>query len=208
MKKYLFPLISFIATTLMSASALAASIVYETRPIDPSVNTTDYRTSWLSQTSAITSNVISNFNGTYAGNNSFAHLVINFDIGGSHAGIWNFQIAPDAGYGGAIYLDGIRLDYKPEDLWWGGNWGNSNEILNGSLSLASGPHVFEGFWAEGCCNGAQGGRFSVNGGNWQALTTANLNAANVPAPATFWLFAIGFAGLVVSRERLAAKIKA
>jgi hypothetical protein len=208
MKKYLLPLVSLIATALVSGSALATSMVYETRPIDPSVNTTDYRTSWQSQTSAITSNVISDFNGTRAGNESFAHLVINFDINGSNNGIWDFQIAPDAGYGGAIYLDGIRVDYKPEDLWWGGDRNNASEILNGSLSLASGSHVFEGFWAENCCNGDQGGRFSVNGGDWQSLTTANLNAANVPAPATFWLFAIGFAGLVFSRNNLTVKIKA
>jgi hypothetical protein len=208
MKKPLFPLISFIATLLLSGSALASSIEYETRLIDPSVDTSNYKDSWSSQSainSPITSNFISDFNGTLPGNNSFAHLDIGFDVGGSNTGTWAFQIAPDAGYGGAIYLDGAILDYKSHDLWWGGNWNSSSQILTGSLSLSAGHHVLEGYWAENCCNGQQGGRFSINGGNWQDLTTANLNAANVPAPATLSLFVLGLAGLAFFRKTPLAK---
>ncbi len=104
----------------------------------------------------------------------FSHLHVEFTT----IGTWIFQMAPDAGFGGALYFNGsiAPQDIDGSDLWWEGNWANTTELLAGSAF--DGPNFFDAYWAEGCCNGPQGGRCSVDGGNtWLDLTVANLEAA-------------------------------
>lgn len=182
----------------MAAQVAQASLItYETRQITSGVNTADYRASWSAQTSAITSTSVPTLNGTFPGNNSFVHLRIEFVVK-PMANI-QFQIAPDAGYGGALYLNGTRIEHEATDLWWAYNFGATSELLqSGNGSYPASTYVLEGFWAEGCCNGSQAGRFSVNGGAWQELSVANLDrlnsAAAVPEPGTLALFGLGLLG--------------
>ncbi len=91
---------AILAATVLTGTqaAQAASILYETRAITNGVNDWSYRMSWHQQTSAITSNYISDFNGTTPGENSFAHLKIEFAVNPVQDIL--FQIAPDAGFGG------------------------------------------------------------------------------------------------------------
>ncbi len=195
MKRQLQPII-FCFALLGFGSANAASITYETRLIDAGVNTSDYKSSWNTQTSSISSQSIDNFNWKWGGNNTFSHLAVNFSSGNASV---LFQIAPDAGYGGALYLDGMKLTDKQYDLWWGYDWNNSSQILSSLVSgLTNGNHVLEAFWGEGCCNGAGGGRFSLDGGqSWNDLSTQNLDSlAPVPVPAAVWLFGSGIVGLI------------
>lgn len=197
MKRPIFPILLSIAL-LGFGNANAASINYQTRLINAGVNKSDYRASWFAQSSSTSTHSINNFDKMWGGNNTFSHLSVNFSSVNTSI---LFQIAPDAGYGGALYLDGLKLTDKQHDLWWGYNWNNSSQILSALISnLGSGHHVLEAFWAEDCCNGSGSGRFSLNGGaTWQNLSTQNLEQlAPVPVPAAVWLFGscvIGFIGM-------------
>jgi hypothetical protein len=186
---------------LFALSALggvqAATMNYQIRNLTTTVNSADYKASWASQTSAITSTTITDLNQPLGGNNTFSHLAIDFSTISSQQ--MSFQLAVDATYGGALYLDNALLSVNSTDLWWANNWNNTSEILSVmGKTLAVGNHTLDVYWAEACCNGTNGGRFSLNGGtSWSSLTASNLTALSpVPVPAAVWLFGSGLAGLM------------
>lgn len=195
-----------LALATASIAAHASLITYEVRGIT-NASFGDYRAGWSAQGSAIASSAPGDFSGLSGANNSYDHLRVNFNIGGAFAGsALAFQLAPDAAYGGALYFDGVLLGTNATDLWWGGNWNALSELLVGSVTnLATGSHTLDAYWAEGCCNGGQAGRFSVNGGAWQNLSVANLDRLAVPEPGSLALFGLGIAGLMAGRRSRRAK---
>lgn len=196
-------LLLLVSSIAFASNAIAATITYETRSIDQGLaDLPDYRTAWNAQTSAITTQNLADFNGAVIPGGvpgGFSHLHVEFTT----IGTWIFQLAPDAGLGGALYFNNSAgpQDIDGSDLWWAGNWGNTTELL--SSSAFGGPNFFDAYWAEACCNGPQGGRFSVDGGQtWLDLTVANLEAAAVPLPAAVWLLGAGLLALVgLARRR-------
>ena len=207
MNKYKHLLMLLIASIIpLPNMVMAANIQYETRLINNGVNSSNYQSSWLSQTSGINSTSLSAFTNvdapmTY---NIFSHLQIDFNVGTANTNNqWAFQLAPDAGFGGEFYLDGMLLDRDTSDLWWSYNWNNVNDLLTSTnINMTNGDHLLEAYWAEGCCNGGQSGRFSIdNGQSWMDLTVANLDSvASVPTPTTFWLLGAGLIGFIATRK--------
>jgi hypothetical protein len=195
--------IVLLSALLGLGSVQAATITYETREINAGVNSADYKASWYAQTSAITSANITDFNLIWGGNNTFSHLIVDFS---SDASQLLFQLGVDAGYGGALYLNRSLIAKNPNDLWWNYSWTNNGQLLfSYTNAISAGNYILESFWAEDCCNGANSGRLSLDGGtSWQALSTTNLNAlAPVPVPAAVWLFGSGIAGLMgFSRKKM------
>lgn len=202
MQKTIVQIFAYAAMCIVSSNAMATYITYETRQTDSGINTSDYQASWNAQTSAISSGTLGTFaNITAPGSDYHSHLQVMFEANSTQN--WLFQIATDAGHGGALYMNNALVDHSATDLWWGYNWNNMSEMLvsTGALIL-TGTNVLDVYWAEGCCNGGQSGRFSIDGGqNWMALSTANLNSAAVPEPGMLMLFAGGLLGLALARRK-------
>lgn len=193
-------------SVLISSSLSASVITYENRKTNAGVDKSDYQASWNNQTSQIRSRDLDTFTRLRAqGSNrhQHSHLSVSFNVGSAFAGLdWLFQFSPDAGKGGALYFDGNLVEKKTTDLWWGYNWNRSAELISALIpNVGTGTHTIDLFWAENCCNGGQSGRYSLdNGETWLALSTDNLNAVDVPEPATLAILCIGLAGLSLSRR--------
>ncbi|MFT4632017.1 MAG: hypothetical protein ACI9BC_001032 [Crocinitomicaceae bacterium] len=102
----------------------------------------------------------------------------NFEVPPGDTGTWDFRFAGDYGRGGGLYLDAVDSDEKwNDDLWWGGNWANTAEILTVSASLSAGFHNLQMIGAEG---GNDGGtsvqyRSPATAGVWTDWNTTNVN---------------------------------
>lgn len=203
MRKAILGVVAFCG---LVSNSMAAIITYETRNINQVINNLDYKSSWESQTSAITVQNLADFNGSVVPGGvqgGFSYLNVGFNTAVSSTG-WAIRMAPDAGYGGEMYLDGNLLSRKSHDLWWGGNWNNATQILSASnLTVNAGNHVFTAYWAEGCCNGGQGLQYSTDGLNWHSMSNLASPAA-VPVPGAIWIFGTGLISmLTIGRKKLA-----
>ena len=55
----------------------------------------------------------------------------------------------------ALFLDGVALDFKSNDMWWAGNYNNGSQFLSGSSALSAGNHTLSIYGLEGCCDGGE-----------------------------------------------------
>lgn len=137
--------------------------------------------------------------------NDFAFKsTVNFGVTAATAGVWDIRSGVDFGKGGAIFVDGVALDTKSNDMWWAGNYNNSSQYFDISLALAAGNHTLNIYGLENCCSGNHQAQFK------DATTTAytsfsatdGLIAAAVPEPETYamMLAGLGLVGFVARRK--------
>jgi hypothetical protein len=118
-----------------------------------------------------------------------------------------FEFALDAGFGGALYLDGQKIAYNSNDMWWAYNWNNSSQILASTDTITSGDHTLTAIWSENCCSGNGAALVSINNGSYQDLSTlpapiAGANdVASVPEPSTLAMLVSGLLMLVTIHRK-------
>jgi hypothetical protein len=125
---------------------------------------------------------------------------IDFGVTAAQAGLWSFRTGVDFDRGGAIFLDGVALDFRNNNMWWGGNYNASTQFLAGSRNLAAGNHTLTIFGLEGCCDGGEQAQFRIGSGQFTTFaSTDGLRA--VPEPVTMASVGLGLGLLGLSRRR-------
>ncbi|MET3129887.1 hypothetical protein AAKU55_000128 [Oxalobacteraceae bacterium GrIS 1.11] len=135
---------------------------------------------------------------------------VNFGVSAANAGAWAFQSGVDFGLGGAIFLDGVALDFKSNDMWWNGSYNNASQYFGVTLSnLSAGNHTLNLYGLENCCDGGQQAQFKIGGGNFTTFSSTDGLIAAVPEPETYAMLLAGL-GLVgfLSRRKPTKKTAA
>ncbi|WP_374359125.1 CCXG family PEP-CTERM protein [Pseudoduganella danionis] len=142
-------------------------------------------------------------NGIFHNGDSNIAFKSTIDFGLTSAGTYSFRAGVDFGKGGAVFLDGQVVDFKTNDMWWGGNYGNSSQYFQVSgAALSAGNHTLTIYGLEGCCDGGQQVQFAKAGDDYQSFSVNTL--APVPEPETYAMLLGGLAMLgVVARRRRA-----
>jgi hypothetical protein len=134
-------------------------------------------------------------------NNVAFHFQALFGVAANEAGSWGFRAGVDFGRGGAMFLDGVLLDWDASDLWWAGNFNAGSEILAASgINLNIGNHVLDIYGLEGCCDGSQTVQFQVGTQQWTTFSVRDGQDSQVPLPATLALLGVGATALRLARK--------
>lgn len=145
------------------------------------------------------------------GNNS--NIATHFDVefNAASAGTWSFRIGPDFGLGGAVFIDGVAVAYKSNDMWWNGSYAVASQDFLFSKLLGAGNHSLDIYGLENCCDGNQQAQFKASdsanyvtfGANdgHNPLLMAARDGAKVPEPASLPLLAVAGMGFLALRRR-------
>ena len=151
-----------------------------------------------------TQNVASYNNVTHAslfgGNSNFA-MKSTVSFGLLTAGSYDFRAGVDFGFGGAMFLDGVAVDFHGNDMWWNGSYSNSSQYFAASASLAAGNHTLTIYGFEGCCDGAQQAQFRKAGQQFASFGATDGLPGTVPEPASIALLMTGVGLIGLSRRR-------
>ena len=136
-----------------------------------------------------------------SGSNIAFKSVINFGVSAADAGAWSFRSGVDFGKGGALFLDGVALDFKSNDMWWAGNYNNASQFLSGSGNLSAGNHTLSIYGLEGCCDGGQQAQFKAGNNNFVSFGAKDGLISAVPEPTTYAMLLVGLGLLGFTARR-------
>lgn len=145
--------------------------------------------------------------GVFGGSNQniAERFTIDFGVSAGQAGTWGLRAGMDFGNGGAVFLDGVALGFKSNDMWWAGSYGNTAGTFDfASVAVGSGNHTLQLFGLENCCDGGQQAQFSLNGSHYTTFGANDGLTAAVPEPETYALMLAGLGAIgFVARRRTA-----
>lgn len=132
-------------------------------------------------------NYVNRSNGNVFGSAANIHFSTMFflDVPSGQTGNWRFRLGPDYGLGGALYVNSTALQEAwGSDLWWANDFGNTGEILTGTISLNAGRHLVYAYGSEQCCDGTHTMQVDLPGGgtNWIDVSTANITMVAPSCP--------------------------
>ncbi len=120
------------------------------------------------------------------------------------AGTWDFRAGVDFGGGGALYLDGVALDFKGTNMWWNGSYGDASQFLAGSSLLSVGDHQLTLYGFEDCCSGNSQVQYSTDGTTFTSFgTNDNLPAVPEAQNAAMLLAGLGLVATIARRRKQA-----
>ena len=132
---------------------------------------------------------------------------IAFGVAPGQAGTWDLRAGVDFGNGGAVFLDGLALGYKSNDMWWAGSYADASQSFQfTSVAIGAGNHQLQLFGLEHCCDGPQQAQFNINGTGFTTFGSNDGLTAAVPEPETYALMLAGLAAIgATTRRRRAGK---
>ena len=164
----------------------------------------DYRTAVSAIVGAPT--VLSSYNDLALNlNGKGLEATIMFDVTSPTS--FDFRAGVDFGGGGALFLDGNALDFKGNNMWWAGGYGDTSQFLAGAANLSTGVHTLQLYGFEDCCSGNGQVQFSVDGGHSYTSFGTNDGLPAVPEAQNFAMLLAGL-GLVGTLARRRANKQA
>jgi hypothetical protein len=186
-----------VETANASTAPLASAAAYMAA-VNAALLGSSYASQYLSSYDAVS------HQGVFGGNTNFA-LKSTIEFGVAAAGNFGFRAGVDFGLGGAMFLDGVAVDFKSNDMWWSGSYANPSQFFAAAGPLSAGNHTLTIVGFEGCCDGAQQVQFQQNGGAWTSFNSNDGLNGTVPEPASMALLLTGVGLIGASRRRKAAR---
>ncbi len=181
-----------------STPFLGSAVAYRDA-VDQALTGVTYQSATASTYNGLTHGQFFNNTGSWA-------MKSTVSFGVATAASYDFRVGVDFGMGGAMFLDGVAVDLRSNDMWWGGDFNNAAGVFSASAALSAGNHVLTVYGFEGCCDGGQNAQFRAQGQQWTSFaSTDGLNLVEVPEPATLGMFITGAALLGLSRRRKSAQ---
>ena len=186
-----------VSTGFSNASAQASAAAYQS-VVNTAVATpgAGYGTTTIASYNNVTNSSLFG-----SGSNIAFKSVVNFGVSAADAGTWSFRTGVDFGKGGALFLDGVALDFKSNDMWWAGNYNNGSQFLSGSSLLAAGNHTLSIYGLESCCDGGQQAQFKAGNSNFTSFSSTDGLVSAVPEPTTYAMLLIGLGLLGFTARR-------
>lgn len=139
------------------------------------------------------------------GSNAYYAMKTTIRFGLASAASIDLRAGVDFGLGGAMFLDGVALDFKGANMWWNYTYADPSQFLAGVALLGAGNHELTIMGFEDCCDGGQQVQFKLDNASVYTSFSAQdgLNLINeVPEPASMSLALAGL-GLIGLRRRKA-----
>ena len=186
-----------VSTGFSNASAQASAAAYQS-VVNTAVATpgAGYGTTTIASYNNVTNSSLFG-----SGSNIAFKSVVNFGVSAADAGTWSFRTGVDFGKGGALFLDGVALDFKSNDMWWAGNYNKGSQFLSGSSLLAAGNHTLSIYGLESCCDGGQQAQFKAGNSNFTSFSSTDGLVSAVPEPTTYAMLLIGLGLLGFTARR-------
>ena len=180
-----------------STPFLGSAVAYRDA-VNQALTGSTYQSATASTYNGLTHNQYFNNTGTWA-------MKSTISFGVATAATFNFRVGVDFGMGGAMFLDGVAVDYRSNDMWWGSDFNNAAGVFSATAALTAGNHILTVYGFEGCCDGAQNAQFRAQGQQWTTFSANDgLRVAEVPEPASLGIMLTGAALLGLTRRRKAA----